>query len=152
MIIKRGETVIIASKRQSVIALGAGLIVVGIILLIFAFSSPRVSVNSFAESYSFENISSLSANSSISTKYSASVKQSSSAESRAQATNTSFPVNLNTCTAQELTAIDGIGDTRASAIIQYREYLGGYTSVEQIKEIKGIGDALYEKISPYLTV
>ena len=88
----------------------------------------------------------------LSTKYFSSIKQSSLAESGAKSTNSSFPVNLNTCTAQELTAIDGIGDTRASAIIQYREYLGGYTSVEQIKEIKGIGDALYEKISPYLTV
>ena len=60
--------------------------------------------------------------------------------------------NLNTCTASELTVLDGIGESRAAAIIQYREYLGGYTSVAQIKNIKGIGDKLYEKIAPYLTV
>ena len=48
--------------------------------------------------------------------------------------------------------IDGIGEVKANNIIEYRDYLGGYTSVEQIKNIKGIGDGVYEKISPYLTV
>ncbi|MCC8074248.1 MAG: helix-hairpin-helix domain-containing protein [Clostridiales bacterium] len=67
-------------------------------------------------------------------------------------TSVSYPLNLNTCTADELMTINGIGEVRADAIIQYREYLGGYTSVEQIKEIKGIGDTIYEEVSPYLTV
>lgn len=64
----------------------------------------------------------------------------------------SYPLNLNTCTAQELISLDGIGEKKANDIIEYREYLGGYTSVEQIKNIKGIGDSVYEKVSPYLTV
>lgn len=64
----------------------------------------------------------------------------------------SYPLNINTCTMAELMTIDGIGESKADAIIQYREYLGGYTSVEQIKNIKGIGDVIFEKISPYLTV
>lgn len=64
----------------------------------------------------------------------------------------SYPLNINTCTMEELMTIDGIGESKADAIIQYREYLGGYTSVEQIKNIKGFGDATYEKLSPYLTV
>lgn len=64
----------------------------------------------------------------------------------------SFPINLNTCTKEELMAIDGIGDVRAEAILAYREQLGGYTSVEQLKDISGIGDVLYSKIAPYVFV
>ena len=68
------------------------------------------------------------------------------------ATAVSYPINLNTATVEELVSIDGLGENRASAIIEYRDYLGGYTSVEQIKEISGIGDATYAKLAPYLTV
>ena len=63
-----------------------------------------------------------------------------------------YPINLNTATVDELVTIRGIGESRASAIIEYREYLGGYTSVEQIKEIRGIGESTYSKLAPYLTV
>lgn len=63
-----------------------------------------------------------------------------------------YPLNLNTCTAAELMTIDGIGEARASAIIAYREYLGGYTDVEQLKNISGIGDGIFAKIEPYVTV
>lgn len=49
-------------------------------------------------------------------------------------------------------AAQGIGDQRAAAILAYREQIGKYTSVEQIKDIRGIGDGLYAKIAPYLTV
>ena len=61
-------------------------------------------------------------------------------------------MTLNTATFEELTAIHGIGDQRAAAILAYREQIGKYTSVEQIKDIRGIGDGLYVKIAPYLTV
>lgn len=64
----------------------------------------------------------------------------------------SYPINLNTCTAEELMSIENVGESRANAIIEYRDYLGGYTSVEQLKDIKGIGDATFAKIEPYVTV
>lgn len=67
-------------------------------------------------------------------------------------TNVTYPLNINTATIDELVTISGLGESRASAIIEYREYLGGYTSVEQIKEISGIGENTYSKIAPYLTV
>ena len=41
-----------------------------------------------------------------------------------------------------------LGDCRGG----YRDYLGGYTSVSQLKDIKGIGDATFAKIEPYVTV
>lgn len=64
----------------------------------------------------------------------------------------SFPVNLNTCTKEQLMEIDGIGEARADAILAYREHLGGYTSTEQLMEISGIGETIYSKIAPYVTV
>ena len=67
-------------------------------------------------------------------------------------TNVEYPINLNSCSLEELTTIDGIGEKRAQAILDYRDYLGGYTSVSQLKDIKGIGDATFAKIEPYVTV
>ena len=69
-----------------------------------------------------------------------------------QAVSVQYPLNLNTCTVAELMTINGIGETRANAIIAYREYLGGYTDVEQLKNISGIGDGIFAKIEPYVTV
>ena len=49
-------------------------------------------------------------------------------------------------------SIKGIGESKASAILEYRDYIGGYTSVDEIKNIKGIGDKTFNEISPYLCV
>lgn len=67
-------------------------------------------------------------------------------------TQASFPVNLNTATAEQLMTIPKIGSARANAIIEYREHLGGYTSVAQIMEIRGIGETLYSEVAGYMTV
>jgi competence protein ComEA len=48
--------------------------------------------------------------------------------------------------------IDGLGEKRAGLIVAYRQQIGSYTDVSQIKNIKGIGDSIYEKVAPYLTV
>lgn len=74
------------------------------------------------------------------------------AKTTAPTVTVQYPLNLNTCTAAELMTIDGIGEARASAIIAYREYLGGYTDVEQLKNISGIGDGIFAKLEPYVTV
>ena len=63
-----------------------------------------------------------------------------------------YPVNLNTATVEDLMKIEGIGENRAWQIVSYRNEIGRYTSVAQIKNISGIGDGVYEQISPYLTV
>lgn len=61
-------------------------------------------------------------------------------------------LNLNSATLEDLTSIDGIGEKTALQILSYRDEIGGYTSVDQIKEIRGIGDAKFAKIAPFLTV
>ena len=60
-------------------------------------------------------------------------------------------VNLNTASADQLQQIPGIGPSKANAIVEYRT-VTPFKSVEEIKEVKGIGDKLFAKISPYLTL
>lgn len=148
------------SKRQSIILSGVGLIIIGAIILGFALSQPKVAVSSLEsdasvqssqQTYDNEDVS-LQTKSNLQNYDESNYSQSDSAKQNDQEASVSYPLNLNTCTAEELMTISGIGEVKASAIIEYREYLGGYTSVEQIKNIKGIGDKVYEKISPYLTV
>lgn len=61
-------------------------------------------------------------------------------------------INLNTATKEQLMTVKGIGNTYAERIIAYRESHGGFSSLEQLKEIEGVADKRYEKWSPYLTV
>ena len=61
-------------------------------------------------------------------------------------------ININTCTEDDLMSIKGIGKAKAEAIIKYREDNGNYSSIEDIKKVSGIGDALFEKIKVYITV
>ena len=63
-----------------------------------------------------------------------------------------FPLNINTATQEELTYIPRVGEVISSRIVQYRDVLGGYTSLEQLMEIKGIGEATYLHLSGYLTL
>ena len=55
-------------------------------------------------------------------------------------------INLNTATAEELQTISGIGAKRAEDIIAYRESHGGFQSVDDLKNVSGIGDKTLEKI------
>lgn len=61
-------------------------------------------------------------------------------------------ININTATAEELTALDGIGQKRAEAIVAYRSENGAFAAVEDIKNVSGIGDATFEKIKDSITV
>ena len=63
-----------------------------------------------------------------------------------------FPININTATLRELKAIEGIGTTKAESIIAYREENGGFSSVDELINVTGIGKATLEKIRRYVTV
>jgi competence protein ComEA len=54
---------------------------------------------------------------------------------------TSTPININTASVEELQQIKGIGKTRAEAIVAYRDQHGPFEQVEDLVEVKGIGDA-----------
>ena len=56
------------------------------------------------------------------------------------------PVNINTASAEEIaTALNGIGMSKAQAIVEYRQTYGLFTRSDEIMFVRGIGDATYEK-------
>ena len=61
-------------------------------------------------------------------------------------------VNINTASKDELMNISGIGESKADAIIKYREDNGNFSTIEDIKNVSGIGESLFEKIKGYITV
>ncbi len=134
---KTREKVLKSDKNQSVILVGIAMIAIGIIFVFIALNQPKVSLNvseteSSVPSISFDS----TASENISTE-------------NAPANTV---INLNTCSADDLIQLKGVGESKAQSIIAYRSVLGGYTSTEQIKEINGISDNLYDSIKDYLTV
>ena len=61
-------------------------------------------------------------------------------------------ININTATLTELQNITGIGETKAQSIIKYREKNGGFKSIEEIKNIDGIGAKTFEKIKDQISI
>lgn len=55
-------------------------------------------------------------------------------------------VNINTATLEDLKILNGIGDSKAKSIIEYREQNGGFKSIEDIKNVTGIGEKMFERI------
>lgn len=61
-------------------------------------------------------------------------------------------VNLNTASLEELMTLNGIGETRAKAIIEHRTRNGPFTKEEEIMQIPGIKEGVYTKIQDQITV
>ena len=61
-------------------------------------------------------------------------------------------ININTASVKELDALPGIGPTMAKRIEEYRQSKGAFTSIDDIKHVKGIGDGLFKKIRHRITV
>ena len=60
--------------------------------------------------------------------------------------------DLNKADKIELDALPGIGPSLAQRIVDYREEHGAFQNIEEIKNVKGIGDAMFEKLRQYITV
>lgn len=65
---------------------------------------------------------------------------------------TQTSININRATEAELVALDGIGSSKAQAIILYREMFGGFKSVDELTKVKGIGTKTVEKNRRRLSV
>ena len=61
-------------------------------------------------------------------------------------------ININTATSEQLKTLSGIGDVKAQAIIDYRTEHGGFNSIDELLNVKGIGEKTLEKIRPGVTV
>lgn len=61
-------------------------------------------------------------------------------------------LDLNTATKEQLDGLPGIGPKKAEAIVQYRAEKGPFKSVEQLKEVSGIGEKIFQGIKNEVTV
>jgi competence protein ComEA len=59
-------------------------------------------------------------------------------------------INLNTASLQELTRLPNVGPSRAQAILELRQKLGGFKKVDDIMRVKGIGRKTFRKLEPLL--
>lgn len=62
------------------------------------------------------------------------------------------PININTATADELTELPRIGDVTAARIVKWREENGPFATTEELLNVQGIGERVYERIRPHVTV
>ena len=60
-------------------------------------------------------------------------------------------ININTASINELMTLTGIGESKAEAIIDYRNEKK-FNTIEDLKNISGIGDSLFDKIKAHITV
>jgi competence protein ComEA len=61
-------------------------------------------------------------------------------------------VNVNTATVEELQLLPGIGEARARALIEERKRRGGFQKVEDLLEVKGIGESGLARLRPHVTL
>ena len=66
--------------------------------------------------------------------------------------NLNTKVNINTASEEELTSLNGIGESKAKAIIKYRKENGNFKSIEEITKVSGISESLFAKIKENITV
>ena len=80
------------------------------------------------------------------------IVQSEETENDEKIESSSNLININTASVVELMSLDGIGESKAKAIIEYRDINGDFENILDIKNVSGIGESIYEKIKDYITV
>ena len=66
--------------------------------------------------------------------------------------STTSPINLNTANVAQLETLPGIGKSTAERILEYREKSGGFKKIEDLMNVRGIGEKSFLKLKPLVTV
>ena len=74
------------------------------------------------------------------------------AEKAKPAASASSPINLNTATQAQLETLPGVGSRTAQLIVEHRQKNGGFKKIEELMNIKGIGEKSFLKIKPLVTL
>ena len=61
-------------------------------------------------------------------------------------------ININTASKEELMTLPGIGEAKAMAILTYRQQNGPFSSIEEVKQVEGIKEAVFSKIKVYIEI
>lgn len=80
------------------------------------------------------------------------VSENADGQGRQTASSEEKKVNINTAGKEELMTLPGIGEAKADAILSYRESKGVFSSTEELMQISGIKEGIYQKIMDYITI
>ena len=78
--------------------------------------------------------------------------QEKAAEPKPGAPTAAAPVNLNTATAAQIATLPGLGPKAAQRIVEYRQKNGGFKKIEELMNVKGIGEKSFLKLKPLIIV
>lgn len=76
-------------------------------------------------------------------------KSAGAAKAKATAAN---PINLNSASVAQLQTLPGIGASTAQRIVEYRQKNGSFKKIEELMNVKGIGEKSFLKLKPLITV
>ena len=66
--------------------------------------------------------------------------------------NQPTPISINTATQAMIETLPGVGPSLAKRIVDYREGIGGFNSINELSQVRGVGPSLLEKIRPFITL